>query len=177
MGVSNSFSYLLAVGGKSNSLGRAGEVIDAVLQDKSRLAELYNCLFVDNAWARMRAADALEKICRVHPEWMQPFIDTFQKDLATSTQPSIQWHLAQIYRQVDLTLEQKDTAIGWLRGLLSTKDIDWIVAANAMSTLFKFVQDGSFSSADMVNLLKIQQQHKSTAVVRRATKLLDQLSA
>ena len=91
------FADALTLGGKSNSLGRAGEVVDTVLGDKSRLGELYDCLFLEDAWVRMRAADALEKVCRVHPEWIESYIDRFEDELAISDQPSIQWHLAQIY--------------------------------------------------------------------------------
>jgi hypothetical protein len=60
---------MLTVGGKSNALGRTNEVIEIVLLDKSRLDELYKCLFEADAWVRMRAGDALEKICRHCPEW------------------------------------------------------------------------------------------------------------
>lgn len=171
------FSDVLAVGGKSNSLGRVNEVIDAVLQDKSRLHELYDCLFHEDAWIRMRAADALEKVCRVHPEWLLPYIDTLSNELATSTQPSIQWHLAQIYSQVTLTDQQKHAIIRWLKQLLSTTNVDWIVAENAMKTLLQFTKDGSFPIADMISLLKMQQQHASKAVVKRATASLVALAA
>jgi len=168
---------LLAVGGKSNSLGRVNEVIELVLKDQHRLDELYDCLFDEDAWIRMRAADALEKICRQHPDWLLSYIDKFASDLVTSSQPSIQWHLAQIYREVDLTTKQKQFAIQWLKRLLSTKDVDWIVAANAMDTLAQFTKDGSFPSAAIVPLLKIQQKHKSNAVIKRANKLLAELTA
>lgn len=167
---------MLTVGGKSNSLGKVNEVIELVLKDRTRLDELYNCLFDGDAWVRMRAADALEKICREQPDWLLPYIDRFAKDLATSTQPSIQWHLAQIYSQVYVTAQQKKFAIGWLKSLLSAKEVDWIVAANAMDTLVQFAQDGSVSKSEIITLLKIQQHHKSKAVVKRATKLLAQLS-
>lgn len=170
------FLEMLEVGGKSNSLGRVNEVIELVLGDRFRLEELYGCLFAEDAWVRMRAADALEKVCRVHPDWLQPYIDRFSEDLATSTQASIQWHLAQIYEQVDLTPEQKRFAIDWLKRLLSTKEVDWIVAANAMDTLVKFTRDGAFAADEMVALLKVQQGHKSKAVVRRADKLLGELA-
>lgn len=169
------FVEILAVGGKSNSLGRANEVIDSVLQDQSRLSELYACLFDEDAWVRMRAADALEKICRVHPDWLLPYIDKFADELATSSQPSIQWHLAQIYAQVDLTDKQKGFAIHWLKQLLSAKEADWIAAANAMDTLAQFAREGSLPTAEMIPLLQIQQQHKSNAVKKRATKLLAEM--
>lgn len=173
-GMKEPFSEMLSEGGKTNSLGRANEVIEIILQDKSRLNELYDCMFEEDAWARMRAADAIEKICRVHPEWLEPYIDKFLDELADSTQPSIQWHLAEIFGAVNLTEAQKKRAIKWLNDLLSTKDVDWIASANSMKTLVQFTKDGSFPRAQMISLLKIQQKHKSNAVIRRATKLLEE---
>ncbi len=175
--MSGNFLEMLAVGGKSNSLGKVNEVIGLVLDDKSRLNELYDCVFDEDAWIRMRAADALEKICRQHPDWLQPYIDRLSAELATSSQPSLQWHLAQIYSQVELTNEQKRFAMSWLKSLLSTKEVDWIVSANAIDTLAQFTRDGSFPTVEMTSLLKIQQQHKSNAVIKRASKLLSELSA
>jgi hypothetical protein len=54
------FATVLSIGGTSNSLGRAEEVVQIVLADESRLDELFECLF-DDEWLRMRAIDALEK--------------------------------------------------------------------------------------------------------------------
>lgn len=170
------FAKLLAEG-KPNSLGRVNEIIEIVLQDKSRLEELYQCLFADNAWVRMRAADSLEKICRVHPDWLIPYIDRFLHELATSSQASIQWHLAQIYQQVTLTFAQKKSVIQWLKKLLASTDVDWIVAANTMDTLVQFTKAGALPATETIPLLNIQQQHKSSAVVKRATKLLSELSS
>lgn len=166
---------MLTVGGKSNSLGRVDEVIETVLEDRSRLHELYNCLFEEDAWVRMRAADAMEKICREHPEWIEPYIDKFLQELASSTQPSIQWHLAQMFRQVELTDSQRSSVITWLKSLLSTTDVDWIVSANSMETLVKLCLEGTVPKSEVINLLQLQQKHKSNAVVKRATKLLQTL--
>ena len=49
------FADVLRVGGGSNALGRAGEVVDAVLRDPGRLRELLDCVGDDDAWVRMRA--------------------------------------------------------------------------------------------------------------------------
>lgn len=174
--MTETFVDMLAVGGKTNSLGRAAEVVDAVLNDKSRLDELYNCVFHDDAWVRMRAIDSLEKVCRIRPDWIEPYIDKFQKDLATSTQASIQWHLAEIFGEIRLTPDQKRFAVNWLAQLLSTVDIDWIVAANSMKTLVGFTNDGAFPKEKMIILLNIQQNHKSNAVIKRANKLLSELT-
>lgn len=169
------FSEMLAAGGKSNSLGRVSEVIELVLEDKSRLEELYSCLFEEDAWVRMRAADALEKVCRQHPDWLKPYINKFLQELSQSTQPSIQWHLAQIFGEVELTDSQRASVITWLKSLLSTTHVDWIVSANSMETLMKFATEGFISKSEIISLLELQQQHESKSVVRRATKLLEQL--
>ncbi len=173
--MTKTFLALLADGGKTNSLGRSGEVISAVLQDRTKLSELYDCLFVDDAWVRMRAIDAIEKIGRVKPEWLLPYIDKIQSELHSFTQPSIQWHIAQIYRETDLNKNQKTNAIFWLKHLLKTTDVDWIVSVNVMKTIMKFTNDGTISGEEATSLFKTQQGHKSKTVKRIASKLLIEL--
>lgn len=81
-----------------------------------------------------------------------------------------------MYAQTKLSETQKKRAIDWLKTLLSTTDVDWIVAANGMTTLAYFTQKGDAAAQDMVALLEIQLGHKSNAVKRRAQKLLAELS-
>lgn len=171
------FAVLLAEGGKSNSLGRSAEVIEAVLQDRALLGELYGCLFDSDSWIRMRAADSLEKVCRPHPEWLLPYVDRFMSELHASTQPSIQWHLAQIYQQVALTPAQRQAVIAWLTDLLKSVEVDWIVAANAMDALAYFAREGYVAVSDARAIFEVQMGHKSKAVVKRAQKLLDELGS
>lgn len=163
----------LTIGGKSNSLGKVNEVIQEVLQDKSLLVALYDCMKSEDAWVRMRAADTFEKICRERPEWIEPFIDRIQDELSgPKQQPSIQWHIAQIYREVSLTDTQKERALNWLVDILSKSSIDWIVAANSMDTLAYFTRRGGFDKNILIHLLNIQRHHRSNAVIRKANKIL-----
>ncbi len=143
------------------------------MEDKVLLDKLYACMFSEDPWVRMRAADTFEKVCREHPDWIEPYIDRLQTELSTTSQPSILWHLAQIYPQVQLTTDQKQFALAWLTKLLSTSDADWIVAANAMQALAYFTQKGDYLTDDLIRLLTIQRSHKSKAVVKKANKLID----
>ena len=174
--MADKFASMLVIGGKSNALGRTDEVIEMVLNDKHRLEELYRCTFDEDAWVRMRAIDAVEKIGREKPDWLMPYIDKFQSELALSDQSSIQWHLAQIYRQISLTPSQKNNAIRWLNKVLLTPEIDWIVAANCMKTLVQFANEGLIATHEVVSLIKVQRGHKSKTVVRIADKLLAELT-
>lgn len=166
------FAAMLAEDGKKNSLGRANEVVEIVLNDPSRLNELYQTSFEADAWVRMRAIDAFEKICRVHPNWIKPYIDKIQAELSNSPQSSIQWHIAQIYTQVELTQSQRNYAINWLKTILASKEADWIVAANAMDALAHFTRQGFAYKSDLQAALAVQKDHKSNAVVKRANILL-----
>ena len=169
------FATILAEDGKKNSLGRVNDVIEAVLADPSRLEELYATMFDEDAWVRMRAADGFEKICRVHPEWIQKYIDRIQTELDQSKQASIQWHIAEIYSQITLDDAQKKHAINWLRNLLETTDVDWIVTGDAMKTLAYFVDHNEFDTREFTRLLQIQLEHKSKAIRKKAEKLLQPL--
>lgn len=169
------FAAMLAEGGKKNSLGRAEEVVQIVLADQSRLNELYNCLFEDDAWLRMRAIDALEKVCRVHPEWLEPYVERLLGEVAAIEQASIHWHLAQMFGEINLTPDQRERAIALMKRNISSNSADWIVASNTMETLAGFVADGTVPAKELMSLLEIQQTHHSKAVVKRATRILDQL--
>lgn len=169
------FAEKLAVGGKTNSLGLAEEVVQEVLKDKTRLAELYACLFEEDAWLRMRAADSLEKVCRIHPEWFEPYVNQLLNEMGKSNQPSLQWHVAQMLGEVTLTPSQQQEAVQWLKARLKDTEVDWIVAANAMKTLVDFAKKGIVPNTDVVPLMKSQQKHHSQSVQKRAAKLLAEL--
>jgi hypothetical protein len=170
------FIDILSVGGKTNSLGRANEVMDAVLADASKLGELYECVSADDAWVRMRAADCLEKICRVHPDWIEQYLEKILTDWTLSTQPSIQWHLAQIVAEVRLSDVQRKQATAWLKKSLSSTDVDWIVAVNTMKTLLQFCREGQVTKDEIMPLFELQRQHKSNTVQKKAAQFLQDLS-
>jgi hypothetical protein len=60
----------MLTGGHRNSLGRTQEVVEITLADGGRLDELFAALADPDELVRMRAGDALEKVCRERPEWL-----------------------------------------------------------------------------------------------------------
>ncbi|MFA7266489.1 MAG: hypothetical protein WC054_09275 [Candidatus Nanopelagicales bacterium] len=175
VGDTRSLAARLETGGKSNSLGEVSDIVSEVLADKNLLPELFECLFSDDEWVRMRAGDALEKVCRQQPGWFVPYLARLLEEVSQIQQASIRWHLAQILGQVELTTSQQQKAIEVLSGYLRDPQVDWIVAANSMETLAQFVRQGSVPAPLVVPLLQQQQHHRSKAVNKRATNLLAQL--
>lgn len=170
------FKTVLTAGGKLNTLGRAREVLQVVLSDHSRLDELFDCLSDEDAWARMRAIDTFEKVCRVQPDSITPYVDRLLHEVAKNDQPSIQWHLAEIFAEIELTAEERQQATEIMKRNIATTEVDWIVAANCMKTLTAFARQGFVSVSELIPLLQVQQGHHSKSVVRKATQLLKELS-
>jgi HEAT repeat protein len=132
---SESFETMLT-GGHPNSLGRTVEVVEIILKDSSRLAELYNCYFSEDEVVRLRTSNALKRICAEHPEWLVPYLDKLLSEIANIHQASAQWTLAQLLNSLTsyLSASQKQKAVKVLQRNLEQND-DWIVQNQTMQTL------------------------------------------
>lgn len=170
-----SFSSLLEVGGKTNSLGRSQEIIEVVQDDPSRLAELFECVCHEDAWVRMRAIDTFEKVIRQRPELAGPYLADIFGSLMDSTQASIQWHLAQLFTEVRLSPREQKKAINWLTDKLSTTDVDWIVSVNCMKAMMYFYQKKLALAADVQHMLSIQLEHRSKSVRKKVNAFMQQV--
>lgn len=171
------FAGVLREGGHRNSLGRSREVLDCVAQDPMRMPELWACVFDDDAWVRMRAIDTFEKLVRDDPTRGAAYAASLLDELTTSDQPSVQWHLAQLIALLDLDDDQLARAVAWLVDRVSTTDVDWIVAANAVATLVELHERGAVEAAAVRPLLETQAGHRSASVRRKAAAALAALEA
>lgn len=157
-------------GGDKRSLKGVDETVQLVLANPEKLSELYNCLFYDDEIVKMRASDALEKICRQRPDLLEPYLDKLIDDVAQVKQPSIQWHLAQIFSEVKLSSRQKESAIKIMRDNLDKMD-DWIVVNLTLESLANFVRKGDISETEFGMILEKFQRSRHKSVVSRVGKL------
>jgi hypothetical protein len=171
----SNFEEVLKSGGHSNSLGRAGEVLSEVRKDHGRIPELFRCISSDDAWVRMRAIDTFEKLVRDEPSLAQPYIFDIFESLTKTPQPSIQWHLAQLFAAIDLDRQQREAATEWLKDRIRTVDVDWIVSVNVMKTLLQFSRDGLTDAGSLRTLFRLQTEHASKSVRKKAGFFLEQL--
>jgi hypothetical protein len=158
-------------GGDRRSLGRTEEVVGWVLADGSRLGELFACLFVDDEIVRMRASDALEKVCRQQPHWFVPYTERLLREVAAIDQPSVQWHLAQMLGEIPLNAADTASAISLLRRTLDRYQ-DWIVINLSLETLAKFARDNHLLREDFLAILQRHAHSRHKSVVARVGKLL-----
>jgi hypothetical protein len=158
-------------GGDPRSLGNTDYVVSFVLAEPAQLADLFACVFDADAIVRMRAADGLEKICRQHPAWFEPFKERLFGEWSRSVQPSLQWHLAQILSEISLEPAEAERAIAILLRNLAATD-DWIVTNLTLESLATFVRNGAFDRQPFITILKQYQHDRHKSVVSKARTLL-----
>jgi hypothetical protein len=157
-------------GGSPRSLGRSGEVVDRVLETPEQLQELFACLFDTDEVVRMRAADALEKVCRAQPRWLEPYVGRLLIEVARIDQPSVRWHLAQMLAEMDLVGTERDRALAILMANLEQSD-DWIVINCTLDSLAAFVRKGWITRRRIASVLRRFERDRRKSVASRARKL------
>lgn len=161
----------MLAGGNARSLGRTEQVVELVLSRHARLDELFDCVFHADEVVRMRAGDALEKVCRQKPELLEPFKERLLNDVPKVRQASVQWHLAQMFSEIHLNQSEKKRAVDILKHNLDTMD-DWIVINLTLESLATFVREEAFGQDEFINILKQFQNGNHKSVASRANKLL-----
>lgn len=158
-------------GGDRRSLHGVADVIRIAADETAVFDELFTCLFSGDELVRMRAADALEKIARLAPQLFVTYRRRLLNDVAKIDQPSVQWHLAQILAEIELTPTQRAQAIRILRRNLERYE-DRIVINLTLGALAQFARNDPRLRAELIPILRQHQssRHKSTA--KRAAKLL-----
>lgn len=163
-------------GGHPNSLGRTAEVVDAVLDDRARLQDLFAAIADPDEVVRLRVGDALEKVCRAQPGWFVTYVDRLLGDLGQIEQPSVQWHVAQMLQDVrsDLSDDQAKQATELLQRNLSTSK-DWIVLNVTMDVLTGWATRDTSLSNWLVPELERLRRDERKSVAKRAAKRLAEL--
>lgn len=166
----------MLTGGDPRSLGRTSEVVSLVLARPAAVQELFDLLFSADEIVRMRAGDALEKVCRSRPALLQPYADRLLTEVAAISQPSVQWHLAQMLSEISLDKQNRRRAIALLKRNLRETD-DWIVTNLTLESMMKFAQDDPRFRTELKRLLPAYVKSPYKSVATRARKLLNRLES
>jgi hypothetical protein len=120
-------------GGDRRSIGRSNEVVAEVLGNRKLFGALFVGLSVDDPVVRARAADAVEKISTVHPEYLHPYKAQLLGELACCWQKEVRWHVAQILPRLRWNAQERQQVYDTLTGYLC--DSSSIVKTFAMQGL------------------------------------------
>ena len=149
-------------------------VIDAVLHDPTKVDELFACVKDDDEYVRMRASDALEKVCRANASIVQPFKTRVLHEMSLIDQPSVQWHYAQIVDKLQLNSQETAEAIRKLQSNFETYD-DWITRNITMEVLGNFALHDDALRAYLMPKLEELTKDRKISISTRAQKILEML--
>ncbi len=126
----------MLTGGHPNSLGRTIEVVDCVLSDDTRIAELFDCYQSTDEVVRLRVSNALRRVQAVRPDLILPLVDRLITEIGALDQPSAQWTLPKLFERAEdqMTEEQRKAALALVKRNLADHD-DWIVLNNSIEFL------------------------------------------
>jgi len=160
-------------GGDRRSIGRSGEIVNSVSKDPALFADLFAGLLDSDPVVNMRAADAVEKVTREHPEWLQPWKRPLLEVVSTLRGKELRWHVAQLLPRLRLTSAEKETAVNILIGYL--KDTSSIVRTFSMQALVDLAAQDEQLLEKVTPLIERLTRTGTPAMKSRGRKLLKQL--
>ena len=164
---------VLLQGGDRRSIGKVDDVIKLIKKSPSLFSDLFEGFYSDSSIVRMRTADAVEKISRVHPEYLSPYRKQLINEISDSTQKEVRWHLAQIFPRLKATGKEKEKIIKILFHYLD--DNSKIVQTCSIQALSDLALHDAKLRKKVIPLLKKLSLEGSPAVKNRAGKLWEKL--
>ena len=161
-------------GGDRRSVGKVGEVVNAVQKKPNLFKDLVTGLFDDDPVVRMRAADAMEKLSRENPQLLQP-VKALLIGLAQQTQQQeLRWHIAQMIPRLKLTPAETAKVTEIFFEYL--KDKSKIVITFAMQALSELAMREARVPIRVISAIENLTRAGSPAIKSRGKKLLVQLA-
>lgn len=161
-------------GGDRRSIGRANEVVAEVLADRTLFSGLCAGLVADDPVVRARAADAVEKISAVHPEYLRPYRRQLVGELARCQQKEVRWHVAQMLPRLRWSGRELQHVCDILQSYL--RDPSSIVKTFAMQALADLARQTPVLRPAILRQLQNLTVNGTPAMRARGRKLLTQLT-
>ena len=164
-----SIEKLLSVG-DLRSAGNSEKVVNMVLSQPKLFDDVVDAIFSESAGIKMRASDAIEKITRIHPEYLRPHKKLFLSKVSEIEQKEVRWHTAQILPRLNLTKKEREKVYGLM--MLYLEDKSSIVRTFAMQALADIALQDNAYVPKVKNLISKLIVKGSPAMQSRGKKLL-----
>ena len=160
-------------GGDRRSIADSDAVARKIASDPRLFAETVEAMLSPDPLLRMRAADAVEKATRKHPELLRPFKSKILRQVAAIEQQEVRWHVALMLPRLQLTSTELDLAVSILFDYLADKSS--IEKTCAMQGLADLALQHRRLSNRVIPLIESLTADGSAAMRARGRKLLARL--
>ena len=161
-------------GGDLRSIGKAEEVVEDILRNPSLFTEVFDGMLHEDPRVRMRSADALEKVTKIHPEFLQPFKNRLINEISEIQQQEVRWHVAQMFSYLVLTKSDMKNIITILFSYIDSSNSN-IVKVFSLQTLADIAMKDPSFKPKVIEKLKQMVNSGSPAIVNRCNKLINKL--
>jgi hypothetical protein len=159
--------------GDLRTKGRSEDVVELALKRPELFKDVVTAVLDEDPGVRMRAADAVEKITRFKPEWLQPHKKLFIKTIARIDQQEVRWHVAQILPRFELTGPERRTVVSLMRSYLT--DESRLVKTFAMQALAEIAMQDNQYLSEVAKIIEKLMENGSPAMKARGKKLMGML--
>jgi len=160
----------LLEGGDRRTLGRSDQVAAIVSAHPRFFPNLIAGLWSAHPVVPMRAADAMEKVTRMHGELLQPYKKELLGLMTEAEQQELRWHLAIMVPRLLLNAKEKQVAISSLNSYL--EDRSSIVKTFALQGLADLARHEPSIRSRVVEILREATRSGTPAMKARSRKLL-----
>jgi hypothetical protein len=167
--------YDLLVGNDLRSIGKSDEVVKLVTSDPELFDEVFNGIFHSDKVIRARCADAVEKVSRKFPEYIQKKKSIILKNLNEFSQKEVLWHIALMLDYLELTKKETNKAFAKLNEWLNSSN-SIIVKVACMQTLAGFALKNKSITKSVCDEIQKQMVNGAPAIKARGRHLLKNLS-
>jgi hypothetical protein len=163
--------YDLLKGHDLRSIGKSDEVVKLVTSDPLLFDEVFNGIFHEDKVVRARCADAVEKVAKKFPEFIQKKKKIILKNLPDFNQKEVLWHIALMLGYMKLTTKEIAKASEYLF-LWLNKEESIIVKVMCMQTLADYALKNRNMLKSVSNEIRKQMINGAPAIKARGKNLL-----
>lgn len=163
----------MLAGGDRRSIGKSNEVVSLVLENPALFDIVFSGLLLDDPLIRMRCADAVEKITRLHPDYLEPYKTMLLEKLVNIDQPEVRWHITPMLVRLPLTVTEQESVFEILLRYLN--DHSSLVRTFSLQALYHLAEVNMKIRPKVYQLVQEMTENGTPAVKARANKLLIKL--
>lgn len=162
-------------GGDLRSKGKSEEIVDDILKQPFLFGEVFEGMLNDDPVVRMRAADAIEKVSRLHPEYLKDYKKRLIQEVSKIDQQEVRWHVAQMFSRLELNDNEKELIVNLLFSWIEESNSN-IVRVNSMQALSDLAEENRELRSLVLEKLQEIIQIGSPSMISRGKKLVKKLT-
>jgi hypothetical protein len=167
--------YDLLVGNDLRSIGKADEVVELVTSDPELFDEVFDGIFHKDKVIRARCADAVEKVSKRFPQYIQKKKSAILKNLNEFNQKEVVWHVALMLGCLKLTKKETEKAFIKLNEWLNSSG-SIVVKVTCMQTMAGYALKNKAIAKSVCDEIQKQIVNGAPAIKARGRKLLKLLT-